>query len=278
MSRQPTRTTNDNGVSTADTFEMLSRAGFAARGLVYILIGFFAIYGGQVESSSDALEFLQGQAFGRILVAVVGLGLLGYGIWRLLGSWYDLENEGSDGEGLVKRVAHAGSGAAYLLLAVLAFALALGVTFGGGSGGGGAEEATGMALSVPGGRYIVMAAGIGFMLTGLFQIFKGMRDKHLSEFTAAQAPHTLLKWLGRIGYVARGIVFAIVGWFIFQAGQAASEQATRTPGEALDTLAGWPALALAVGFVLFGVFSLLLAYYRRINDRQVRARLNAITA
>lgn len=262
-----------SSVTTADTFEILSRAGFAARGLVYIIIGFFALYGGQVESSSGVLEFLREQTFGRILVAIVGFGLLGYGAWRLIGAWLDLEQEGSDGKGRIKRIAHAGSGLAYLFLSVLALGLALGIGLGGGSSSS-AEQATGMALSIPGGRYIVMAAGLGFALTGLFQIYKGLSDQHMEDITASSAPRTMLRWIGRIGYCARGVVFVIIGWFMFQAGQATSAQAARGPGEALDALVGWPAILLAMGFLLFGLFSMLLAYYRRINDDEVRAQLN----
>ncbi|MEQ8659162.1 MAG: DUF1206 domain-containing protein [Hyphomicrobiales bacterium] len=272
-----TSSNSSHTVEPADTFELASRFGFAARGLVYTLIGVFAIYGGQAESSSGVLEFLRDQAFGRILVAVVGLGLLGYGAWRLIGAWYDLESKGDESGGIIKRLAHAGSGLAYIGLSVFAFCLAFGIQLGGGSGGG-AERATDMALGIPAGRWLVMAAGLGFAIAGLVQMSKGLRDQHMENIVAQSAPTTVLKWMGRIGYVARGIVFVIVGWFIFQAGQAASPQATRTPGEALDTLVGWPALGLAVGFLVFGLFSLLLAYYRRINDHQVRERLNSLSA
>ena len=93
---------------------------------VYLLVGWFAIRasirGSRPSDSHSALSSLADGAGGRAALAVIALGLLSYGIWRILEAAFD--KAGADGWRNVKRAGHGVSGFAHLL-AVFAGSLTL---------------------------------------------------------------------------------------------------------------------------------------------------------
>lgn len=248
--------------------ETATRIGFAARGLMYLLIAFLALSSGQTEDGAGALKTLDGTG-GRALLAVMALGFLAYGVWRLAEAFIDGEGHGSDAKGLAKRVGGGVSGVIHLGLGVYAAKLAAGRP----AESGGSEASAETALSLPGGEGLLMVAAVVLLVTAGVQFAKAVKGgflKHLDTQAAAQA---WVKWVGRAGYVARGVVFAITALFLWRAAQAADASQTGGIEAALDWLTGWPRLALAAGLGLFGVFSLVEARYRRINDPKVVERL-----
>src|SRR5690606_12620929 len=65
--------------------EKLARAGYAAKGVLYVTIGSLALMlavgeGGQTAGSRDALAMLGQQPFGQILLFVMAVGLAGYAL------------------------------------------------------------------------------------------------------------------------------------------------------------------------------------------------------
>src|SRR5438105_13386703 len=73
----------------SDAFELLARAGFAARGLIYGIIGILAIKlavgaGGTSTNQQGAMKTIADQPFGKVLLILVAIGLAGYSLWRLL--------------------------------------------------------------------------------------------------------------------------------------------------------------------------------------------------
>ena len=85
----------------------LARMGFLVKGVLYMVVGALAIQvaakaGGRVTGTSGALTTALGQPFGRTLLAVAAIGLLGYAAWRFLQGLFD-----PDGLGVkVKHVVH----------------------------------------------------------------------------------------------------------------------------------------------------------------------------
>jgi hypothetical protein len=255
------------------SLEMFTRIGFAARGLMYLIIGYLALRFGQTESGEGALATLA-EGSGKLLLGIMALGFAAYGVWRLSEALVDTEGHGSDAKGSAARIGGGISGVIHLGLAIVAANLASG---GGGSGGGGgqsgAEQGAATALALPGGPLLLLVAGAVLIGTGLWQLVKAVKADFLRHLDGRVASEAWVMWLGRAGYAARGIVFVIIGWSLLQAGLSDSAAQAGGMDQALGSLSGTLLSAVALGLLLFGLFSFVEARYRRINDPNVVARL-----
>lgn len=247
----------------------LTRIGFAARGIMYVLIGYLAIRSGRTEDGAGALAFLD-SGIGKPLLIVMALGFVAYGIWRLSEAFVDSEGHGSDAKGVAVRIGGAASGLIHLGLAFFALSLGMG---GGSAGGDGTQQGAATALSFPGGQVALTVAAAALIATGLYQIVKAARADFLRHLDPKAAHAAWVEWLGRAGYAARGIVFILIGWFLWNAAREANAAEAGGIGEALESLPGGFQAAVAAGLLLFGLFSLVEARYRRINDPHVIERL-----
>ncbi len=255
--------------------EAMTRVGFAARGIMYLLIGFLAVSAGRAEDGAGALQYLD-SGLGRFLLALMALGFLAYGVWRISEAFIDSEGHGTDAKGVAVRAGGAVSGLIHIGLALTAARLALG---NGGSGGSTSpEQSASTALSFPGGETAMHIVAALLVLTGLFQLVKAVRLDFLKHLDQKAAREDWVKWTGRAGYAARGVVFVIMGVFLWQAARSSDASQAGDMGEALTSLPGTAQLVVAAGLFLFGVFSLVEARFRRINDPRVLERLKSAAA
>ena len=174
-----------------------------------------------------------------------------------------------DGSSVVKRLANVGRAAIYVGLAVAALQILL--RSGGGSGGDTEKESTATVLDWPGGRWIVIAAGLGVIGAGLWNISKVVTAKFLENLDLAQLDQgrrRAVEITGRIGYPARGVAFALVGWFLVKAGIEHDPNESRGLDQSLQELVdashGPLVLALlALGLAPFGASRPCDARYRK---------------
>lgn len=244
---------------------MLTRLGFAARGLLYLIIAWLVIGTGRTADLSGALEYL---ATGkeRVLLMAIAAGFIAYGVWRLSDAAFDSEGRGDDGKGLAGRAGAAASGIVYLFLAYQAWQLLSGH-------GGGSEDATEeraqMVLHLPAGGLLLGVAAAVLFIAGGWQLAKAYKCSFLNHLAGPVRQQEWVRWLGRIGYGARGIIFLVTAFFI--AGAALSGSAGEAGGmqEALRWLSSPTNMIVAAGLALFGIFSLIEARYRSIEAPQV---------
>lgn len=251
-------------VDKSEKFRWLVRLGFAARGLVYLLIGALAFFAGRGDSGpEDAFGLLRDQPMGTAILYLAVLGLLGYGLFRLCSLLFDVEGYGTDAKGIAHRIGHGASGLAHLALAWTAFQIAQGAGQGSGNQ---AEGAAGTLLSFPFGSLVLGLIGIAFGVAAIMQA-KSAIGGRLNDAVEAGAP-PIVRPLGRAGYGARSIVFALIGWSLLRSAWFSSTTEVKSLGEAIGSLAGNGLLHMlvAVGLMLFGLFSLLLARYRIVPD------------
>lgn len=253
--------------------ELAARAGYAARGIVYLLVGGFAIDaalvgGGETRDTEQVLLSLLGEPLGGIMLAVIAAGLGGYSLWRLLQAVADVDGHGTDLRGLAVRSGLLISAVTHTALAFFAAQLALA---GGGSGSGSeSSDHVARVLALPGGRWMVAAVALAIAGAGIAHIAKGWTkgfEKWL-ELDAATA-----RWASPVcqgGLIARGAVFVVIGGLVGMA--AYQNHAGRAGGltEALRTVQQSPfggALfaVIAVGLFAFGVYSILEAIHRRVG-------------
>ncbi|HEY5723285.1 MAG TPA: DUF1206 domain-containing protein [Allosphingosinicella sp.] len=250
--------------------ELLTRLGFAARGLMYIVIGWLALMAGRSEDAKGALEYLNDGA-SKPLLALMAVGFLFYGLWRLANAWVDGDGHGSDPKGKAVRAGGAASGLIHLGFFTYSVRLLFGD--GGGEGGGdSAREGAATAMTLPGGWTLVIAASLCLLVVGGVQLIKAARASFLKHLDSRAAGADWARLSGRIGYASRGIVFLIVAWFIGRA--AWHERASEAGGmdAALASLPDTFRLVVAFGLMLFGLFSLIEARHRVIADPARMAR------
>ena len=240
----------------------LTRLGFAARGLLYIVIALLLLRTGRTEDPGGALDYLAGGG-GRLLLILMAAGFIAYGIWRLSDAVLNIERHPADNKGLSERLGAGGSGVVHLLLAWQAIRLIGGSAL---SGGEGSQEGAQTALGLPGGQIAVALAGLALIGIAIVQLIKASKCTYLCHLDPRIAGEPWAKWTGRLGYGARGLVFLISGYFLTQAGL--DDQASKARGieGALSWLSNpWDSL-VALGLLGFGLYRLIEARFRILHD------------
>ena len=266
-------------VDKSEKFNWLVRLGFAARGITYTMLGYIALgTGGEAKDGGAAVyDYFQEVPFGTPLLWLMALGLLAYTAFRFLSAGLDIQNRGNDTQGLLKRVGDAASGVAHLFLAYACYQFATGEKQDAGDGGG-SQEMAGSVLSMDLGSLIIGAIGIGF-LVGAFMQGKKAATASFMKHISARAPDAI-KLVGRIGHAARAIVFALIGWSMVKGAWFESESQIKGLGEAILSLrdTGMLYTLVAVGLMMFGLFTLATARYRIIPDidaNQIKAKMHS---
>ncbi|MFG2606376.1 DUF1206 domain-containing protein [Streptomyces sp. NPDC048514] len=253
-----------------------ARAGFAARGLIYILVSVISLQiafggdgGGRQADRGGALSELADKPFGSVMLWIVGIALAGMGLWRLSEAVF--AGTGPNGSKLTERAANAGRFVFYVFLAFSVLSYAAGDR---GSGSGSSDkqtdDVTGLMLKWPGGQWIVGIAGVAVVVAGLWIAVRAAQKKfrdNLRTAAMSQRAKQVTDVLGVTGGTARGIVFAVAGVFAVVA--AVQHQPGKAKGMD-DTLrafrdlpAGpWLLALIAIGLAAFGLFSWCVARWR----------------
>ena len=97
----------------------LARFGYAAKGVVYIIIGGLAALaaftgGGRKTDSRGAFEEILSQSYGKLLLGAVAVGMAAYAVWRFVQAVKDTENKGSDAKGIARRIGYAAIGVIHI--------------------------------------------------------------------------------------------------------------------------------------------------------------------
>lgn len=244
----------------------LMSVGYGARGAVYVLVGLITIYaavaGGRVRGSSGAFETLARAGYGRVVLALIGVGILAYVLWRFVDGVLDLENEGDDASGYLARAGQLLSGATHGALAVSALAIAAGV---GQGGPGGTQDLAARLMAQPFGRYLVGAAGLVTLAVAVYLFHKAWTAAYRKQIRAAPEMRRLEPLL-RFGLAAHGGVLLIIGGLLVYAAVVTDPSEAAGLGEALRILEsqrfGQILLALAgVGMIGFAVYCFVRARY-----------------
>jgi hypothetical protein len=262
-----------DSIAQARWFEWLARAGLVARGAIYGIIGILALQvafgtGGKTTNQKGALAEIAQQSGGKLLLALMAIGLFGYAFWRLLRAAVGHgPEESDDGKERVKGVA---SGIAYASLFITCLSILLGSGSSGGSGS--PDKAAGGVLGWPGGQFIVGIAGLILIGVGLVQGYEGVKKKFLEKSKTGEMSEKTEKVftaLGVAGHIARMVVFVLIGYFLLKAA------IDFNPDEAVSVDGALAALAkasygpillgiVAAGMVAFAAYSIADARYRRV--------------
>lgn len=253
-------------VDKSEKFRWLVRLGYAARGLTYFLLGYMAL-GTRIEEgdgSTAVLDMLQDVPLGTPLLYLTALGLGGYAVFKLASAIGNVQNRGADAKGIVKRIGDGASAVAYSVLAYAALQFARGTRQS--AEGGQSEETAGTVLDWALGDLVIGLIGLGFLIGALMQAKDAVTGSFMHQ-VSPRAPNAI-EPIGRAGHAARAVVFALIGWSLVQAAWLNSETRVKGLGDALLSLreSGTLYVPVAIGLMLFGVFSMAVARYRIIPD------------
>lgn len=254
-----------------------ARAGFGARGVIYVLVGVLALQialsggGGKQADRGGAIAEISEKPFGKVLLWVLGVALVGMALWRLSEALFG--QAGPDGGKPTKRAMAAGRFVFYGFVAYSVLSFAAG---GSGSGGGSSDQqsqdVTAEALGWPGGQWIVGAGGAVIACAGVWIAVRALMrkyHKHLKMAEMSQKVRRAVDFTGVFGGAARGTVFATAGGFAIAAAVKHEPDQSKGMDDTLrsftETPAGpWLLVVIALGLVAFGVFSWFNARYRKV--------------
>src|SRR4029077_4455124 len=180
---------------------------------------------------------------------------------------------------LAIRLAQAGSALFYVAFAWVAISMIFG-SEPKGSSDQMAHEWTAWLLGQPWGRWFVGAIGLGFLITGAGVAARGLRADFKIRIETKEDKKEVVTALGVVGFLARGFVFAIIGFFfLFAAIPAGLNEAQRLAG-ALRALQNYPYGRIVLGmtsagFIAFGLFEIGQGAYRRVRVPRLPARVSA---
>lgn len=254
----------------------LARSGYAARGVVYLIVGAFAflagIGSGETVGTKGAIQQLLGQPFGETLLWIMVVGLAAYVAWRLTQAITDPEGHGTDAKGLLIRAGLIGSAVAYTLLALFTLGLlgsSIGESASGGGGSGGSDFLTGL-LGWEYSNYLVYLVALVPLGVGIAHIVKGWKAKFEKYFYASEDVMRWVRPISRAGLIARGIAFLIVAGMLFSGGARYKPTDPPSLEDALNALQSLPfgtfwLSMVGLGLVAFAAYSFSEAIWRRID-------------
>ena len=254
--------------------EPLARLGYASKAVIYGIVGVLAILtvarrGGTVTDTDGALRIALTQPFGRVLLAVLAIGLFGYAAWRVLDAIQDPDRDGTTAMGLVTRIGNVVRGGVYGALAVEAVRLLRGL---GRQNSDEAELWTARLLDFPFGAIVVGVAGGIVSVYGISEVVRSARG-HDPKVDWSPIPSDMrrpLQRISRFGVAMRGGLLATLGIFLVRAAINHDPNQAAGSRESMLRLAGvfegqWFLGVVAAGVIAYAVDQAVHARCRRIR-------------
>jgi Domain of Unknown Function (DUF1206) len=252
----------------------LARAGLAARGVMYVIVGWIALevafgHSGQQADRNGALHAIAATPVGSIALWLLVAGFIGMALWRLSEAAYG--SPGQAGRKTSARLAAFGRAIIYGVIAygILKYALGAGAPE---SSDKQSVDLTAEAMRHPGGKFLVVVIGLALIGGGVYLAYKAWRKDFLGDLAPGSLrpqARRVVQWLGEFGGIARGAVFVTAGIFLVVAAVSAKPQQAKGVDSALRTLAAtplgpWLLVLVAIGLIMFGVFSCCEAKWLRL--------------
>lgn len=247
-------------VASTGWFRLLARCGFAADGLVHVLIGAIAISvaigaGGGRADASGALSQIARTPGGVLLLWVVVVALGALGLWQIVHAI--LDSGGESTKRWARRVGDVSKAVVYFTIAFVAATFAAG---GSHSSAKSSETFSARLLSAPGGVFLLIAIGAGIVAVGCFFIYRGISTRFTRDIRVPATPiGTAVTVLGLVGYAAKGLALTVVGVLFAVAAITFDPSKAKGLDGALKALAHLPfgaviLVVVGIGVIAYGVY------------------------
>jgi hypothetical protein len=257
----------------------MARAGYAAKGVVYCIIGLLALLAsmgsasGATTGSRGAIHNLLGKPGGVILVALLAVGLAGYALWSFVQALVDPDGLGTSWKGLAARMGRFSKGVVHLSLVAAAIGMVTGRHSSAGDGDPKIDQWTAKLMSLPFGIWLVGVVGMCVIGYGVYQLVRAWRaslDRMLSVYEIDPRARRAILNVSRFGVAARGIVFGVIGVGLVLAALHANPHEALGIGGALrwlvaQTYGPFLLAVVALGMASYGIYEFIRARYRMIR-------------
>lgn len=257
--------------------DWLARFGYFVRGALYMLVGLLAVQvalgvRGSTENQTGALSVISAQPLGHLLLIGVAVGLAGYSLWGLIRAVLDPLKKGTSLKGLAERGGYIVSAVSYGALLVPTIRLLSGA---GAEEGEAAKESTAFLYTQPFGEWVVALAGVVAIIGAVGQAYTGITARFKKDFKeeTTEGELKLAIAAGRIGHLARAVVFALGGLFLIQSALRQNPEDVEGLDGALAAIAGGDkglvALGLvALGLMAFGIYSIMCTRWIKLTKHE----------
>ncbi|QNE36894.1 DUF1206 domain-containing protein [Leifsonia shinshuensis] len=248
--------------------EIPARAGFAASGLIQVLLGGLAIqlgaaHVGEVDQTG-ALDEVTKLPGGFIVLWIAAIGLFALALWLLTEAV--LVRAGSTADRWIARGEHLSKAVAYSALGLTAIAFADGHPSHASTT---TRQISAGILASPTGQIGLGVLGLVTGAVGGYFVVKGIRRRFRQDVQVPDgvAGHVVVV-LGMVGYIAKGIVVVLAGAaFVLAAIRAQPATATGLAGglSALQQLpfGGVLTVVVGLGLIASGVYNIARAWLAR---------------
>lgn len=241
--------------------------GFVAKGSIYVVIGILTLLaaldmGGKSSGTNQAIEFLEKQVFGKIVLVVLALGLFCYAVWMAIQCFKDPENVGSDKKALLRRTGFLLTGLIYFGLGLLTFSHIINLS----SGSGGKSYLNKISPDVL--SVLFSAFGVIMLIQAVIILIIASKGTFIQKFHLKKHRFfKLVKRLGYFGFFSRALILGLIGFLFLRAGIYSGSHDIKGMKDAFSFLESWKfgsilMAAAALGFIAYGLFFIFLSKYR----------------
>lgn len=248
-------------VGSSKTLDRGVRFGMVAYGVVHLVVAWLALElalgaHGKNASQKGAMQALAHQSYGPALLWLIAVGMAVLVLWRVV-EVFSGHQEYDGGKRWRRRATSAFKAVIYAYIGYTALRYAV--------GSGSSSNSTSYTktlMNQPFGRWLIGLVGLAIIAYGVSYARRGWTEKFMENLDARGTigeTGTAYRWVGKVGYIAKGIAFCVVGGLFVAA--AVTHHAKKSGGldQALHTVLQQPLgpvllILIAAGIACYGLF------------------------